>query len=85
MAKTHWGVSVPMLSTKAPARETISSTSSWAWAITGEAPAAKSTLALKFITTRLVMLCTRGLLRRIRAKSLAAWADSVAGYLDNCK
>jgi hypothetical protein len=39
-------------------------TSSWAWAITGEAPAANSTLALRFITTKLVMLCTKGLRSR---------------------
>jgi len=34
--------------------------SSWAWAMTGLAPAARSTLALRFITTRLVMQCTNG-------------------------
>ena len=46
MAASQVSVSVPMLSTRAPARATISSTSLSAWAITGEAPAARRTLAV---------------------------------------
>jgi hydroxyethylthiazole kinase-like sugar kinase family protein len=42
----------------------------WMTRITGEAPMASSTLALKFITTRLVMLCTSG--RRARTASTSA-------------
>ncbi len=40
-----------MLSTSAPAKPTISSTSSGAWAITGSAPSASVALAVSFITT----------------------------------
>jgi len=43
--------SVPMLSTSALARPTISSTSSSAWAITGSAPSASVAFAVSFITT----------------------------------
>jgi len=60
MLLIQYGSSVPMLSTRAWAMAAMSVTSSWACAITGEAPMASSTLALKFITTRLVMLCTSG-------------------------
>jgi hypothetical protein len=56
MVATQSLVRVPMLSTSARARETISSTSSVLCAITGEAPAASSALAVTFMTTRLVML-----------------------------
>ena len=51
IASTHSGESVPMLSTSAPATAAISSTSSRAWAITGEAPMARVMLAVSFITT----------------------------------
>src|SRR5574343_293984 len=67
-----------MLSTSACAMPTMSCTSSWACAITGEAPAASSTLALRFITTRLVMLWTSG--ARLRTASMSdqrSWAVSV--------
>ena len=40
-----------MLSTSAPAKKTISSTSSGACAITGRAPSASVALAVSFITT----------------------------------
>ena len=40
-----------MLITSAPARPTISSTSSRAWAITGRAPSASVALAVSFMTT----------------------------------
>jgi hypothetical protein len=40
-----------MLSTSAPARLTISSTSSRAWAITGSAPSASVAFAVSFMTT----------------------------------
>ena len=43
--------SVPMLSTSAPARPTISRTSSLACAITGSAPSARIAFAVSFITT----------------------------------
>jgi hypothetical protein len=51
MDSTHAALSVPMLSTSAPAMPAISSTSSMAWAITGEAPTASSALAVVFMTT----------------------------------
>jgi hypothetical protein len=53
------------LLTRALARLTISSTSSRAWAMTGKAPMASVTLAVSFITTMLVMWCTRGLRARM--------------------
>lgn len=37
-----------------------SATSSMAWAIIGEAPAANKTFALRAVTTKLVTLCTKG-------------------------
>ena len=43
--------SVPMLSTSAPARPTISTTSSFACAITGSAPSARIAFAVSFMTT----------------------------------
>ena len=46
MESTQGMVRVPMFSTKAPANDTISSTSSGAWAITGEAPQAKRAFAV---------------------------------------
>jgi len=46
MASTHWGVSVPIFRTRAPARKTISSTSSAACAMTGEAPQARRAFAV---------------------------------------
>jgi len=51
MASIQGGERVPMLRTTAPAMEAISSTSSTAWAITGEAPRASRALAVQFITT----------------------------------
>ena len=51
MASTHGGDSVPMFSTSALARPTISSTSSRACAITGSAPIASVAFAVSFITT----------------------------------
>jgi len=66
---TQYGSSVPMLTTRAWAIAAMSSTSSWACAITGAAPAASSTLALKLITTRLVMLWTSGVRSRTAAIS----------------
>ena len=69
MLSIQAGSSVPMLSTSDCAIATMSSTSSCACAITGEAPAASSTLALKFITTKLVMLCTSGLRSRTAVMS----------------
>jgi len=46
MESTHSSVRVPIFNTRAPARQTISSTSFGAWAITGEAPIAKRALAV---------------------------------------
>ena len=43
---TQSSVRVPMFNTSAPAKETISSTSLMAWAMTGEAPMASSALAV---------------------------------------
>ena len=51
IASTQCGESVPMFSTSAPARATISSTSSRACAITGSAPSASVAFAVSFITT----------------------------------
>jgi hypothetical protein len=51
MDLTHSLLRVPMLSTKAEAMPTISTISSSAWAITGEAPMANSALAVLFMTT----------------------------------
>jgi hypothetical protein len=47
----HASSSVPMFSTSALAKATISSTSFSACAITGDAPAASRRFAVKFITT----------------------------------
>src|SRR5512135_3662197 len=58
-----------MFTTSACAMPTISRTSSCACAITGDAPAASSTLALKFMATRFVMLCTSGDRSRTAAMS----------------
>src|SRR5579872_365747 len=55
ITSTTWAVSVPMLSTRAPAAATISSTSSAACAITGDAPTARVTLATSFTVTTFVM------------------------------
>ena len=60
MLSIQAGSSVPMLSTSDCAMPAMACTSSCACAITGEAPAASNTLAFRFITTKLVMLCTRG-------------------------
>ena len=49
-----------MLTTTAPDKRARSATSSTAWAMMGEAPAASKVLALKAMTTRLVRLCTKG-------------------------
>ena len=51
IASTQCGESVPMLITSAPARPTISSTSSRACAITGSAPSASVAFAVSFMTT----------------------------------
>ncbi len=51
MALTHFLLSVPMLTTRAEAIPTMSSTSSSAWAMTGEAPMARRALAVLFMTT----------------------------------
>ena len=51
IASTHCGESVPMFSTSAPARRTISATSSRACAITGSAPSARVAFAVSFMTT----------------------------------
>ena len=48
---TQAGLSVPMLMTRAEAIPTISSISSSAWAMTGEAPMARRALAVLFMTT----------------------------------
>ncbi|BAA30258.1 165aa long hypothetical protein [Pyrococcus horikoshii OT3] len=53
---------VPIFMTTASASLIISSSSSSAWAITGEAPNASKAFAVVFITTKFVMLWTRGLL-----------------------
>ncbi len=42
---------VPILITRAEAMFTMSSTSSGAWAMTGEAPTASKALAVRFMTT----------------------------------
>jgi hypothetical protein len=46
---------VPMLRTRAEANPCISSCSCGAWDITGCAPSASVTLAVKFITTKFVI------------------------------
>jgi hypothetical protein len=51
MASIHGPLSVPMLMTRAPANPAISSTSSTACAMTGDAPTARSALAVWFMTT----------------------------------
>ena len=51
MDAIHASSSVPMFSTSALANDTISSTSLGACAITGDAPDASRTFAVKFITT----------------------------------
>ena len=51
IALTQGVLKVPILMTSARARLTISSTSSMACAITGNAPMARSALAVVFITT----------------------------------
>ena len=51
IASTQCSESVPMLSTSAPARPTISATSSCACAITGSAPSARIAFAVSFMTT----------------------------------
>ena len=62
MALIQAGSRVPMLSTRAWAMPTMSRTSLVGVAITGDAPTASSALALKFITTRLVMVHQRRVL-----------------------
>ena len=66
MASTQGPLRVPMLSTSAEAIPAISAISSWACAMTGEAPAASRALAVVFITTKLVMLWMSGAFSRIR-------------------
>jgi len=51
IASTQGRLRVPMLITRAEAMPTMSSTSSTAWAMTGEAPSARRALAVEFITT----------------------------------
>ena len=51
MPSIHGPESVPMLRTRASAREAISSISSTAWAMTGEAPSASKALAVYCMTT----------------------------------
>ena len=51
IASIQCGESVPMFSTSAPASATISSTSSRACAITGNAPSASVAFAVSFMTT----------------------------------
>jgi hypothetical protein len=51
MASIHGPLSVPMLRTSAEASPAISSTSSTAWAMTGDAPSASRALAVVFIAT----------------------------------
>jgi hypothetical protein len=63
-----------MFSTSALAKATISSTSFSACAITGEAPAASRMFAVKFITTKFVMLCTSGWPARTASRFRAACA-----------
>ena len=58
-----------MFSSSPWAMPAMSCTSSWACAITGAAPHASSTLAVKLVTTRLVMQCTKGLFWRTVAMS----------------
>src|ERR1035437_1313045 len=60
-----------MFRTSAPAYATISRTSSMACAMTGEAPNASRTLAVSFITTKLVMLWMSGVRSRMRASDCA--------------
>ncbi len=64
MLSIHGALRVPMFSTSAETMFTSSAISSRAWAMMGEAPAASSALAVTFMTTKLVMLCTRGASRR---------------------
>ena len=51
IASIQWPESVPMFSTRAPATDAISSTSSGAWAMTGSAPIASVAFAVSFMTT----------------------------------
>jgi len=77
IASIHFSSSVPMLRTRAPAWATISRTSSMAWAMTGDAPSASSTLAVSFMTTKFVMLWMSGVRALIRPSDCAVrWARS---------
>ena len=51
MAVTQGALSVPILRTRAADEPAISSTSSGAWAMTGEAPKASRALAVRFMAT----------------------------------
>jgi hypothetical protein len=51
IASTHGALKVPMLSTRLLATVTRSSTSSSAWAMSGDAPIASKAFAVLFITT----------------------------------
>ncbi len=64
MLLTNAASSVPILTTRACEIATNASTSSAACTIAGDAPIARSALAVMFITTKLVMLWTSG--RRAR-------------------
>ena len=62
----HGALSVPMLMTSDRAMAVISSTSSSAWAMTGDAPMASNALAVVFMTTKFVMLWMTGASARMR-------------------
>ena len=69
---------VPMLTTSAWLSATKSSTSSLECTMAGEAPSASSAFALLFITTKLVMLCTRGRRSRMALSNLQIWSAVTA-------
>jgi hypothetical protein len=64
-----------MLTTRAREKLTNSSTSSTAWTIAGDAPAARRTFAVKPITTKLVMLWTSGRCARTCVQTSAMIAN----------
>ncbi len=84
IAATRAGLRVPILSVTAPASAAISSTSSAASAMAGDAPLARRTLATKLAATKLVILWTKGLLSRSTLSASAVFAANfVIAYCYN--
>ena len=77
LATQEWS-SVPILTTRAADMAVNSSTSSGACTMAGEAPSARSTFAVQFMTTKFVMLCTSGLRSRSRSRWSPIMSDEIA-------